>query len=135
LKASAKIDPIVTASTGFVGIRLPNHDLARALIEQSGCPIAAPSANKFGHVSPTMASHVENDFKENNVMILDGGKCGFGIESTVLKLEEVEGKTKIMLLRRGGVSEERIIGMAEAAGVDYEYKTISKKHYTDEGDN
>jgi len=58
------IDPILTANTGFLGIRYPNHETAIALIRASGCPIAAPSANKFGHVSPTKASHVYDDFKE-----------------------------------------------------------------------
>jgi tRNA A37 threonylcarbamoyladenosine synthetase subunit TsaC/SUA5/YrdC len=57
------------------------------LIKTSGLPIAAPSANKFGHVSPTKAEHVYNDFHlDSEVYIVDGGQCSFGIESTVLKI-------------------------------------------------
>ncbi len=64
-------------------------------------PIAAPSANKFGHVSPTKAEHVYNDFhKDSEVLILDGGSCSFGIESTVLKITE----TELIVIRKGGVS-------------------------------
>jgi L-threonylcarbamoyladenylate synthase len=64
----------VTAGTGYVGIRMPNNEIALNLIKTSGLPIAAPSANKFGHVSPTKASHVFNDFHgDSEVYIIDGG--------------------------------------------------------------
>ena len=73
--------------------------------------MAAPSANKFGHVSPTKAEHVYKDFhKDTDVLIIDGGECSFGIESTVLKLETIqtEGEDKpsfkLMIIRKGGVS-------------------------------
>lgn len=72
LKASAKIPPEVTAKTGFVGIRCPNHPLARLLIAKAKVPIAAPSANRFGHVSPTRAEHVLVDLGEKGVRVLDG---------------------------------------------------------------
>ena len=65
---------------------MPNHPVALELIEKSQRAIAAPSANKFGHVSPTKADHVLSDFTNNDVMILDGGQCSIGIESTVLKM-------------------------------------------------
>ncbi len=65
-------------------------------------PIAAPSANKFGHVSPTKAEHVYNDFyKDSEVMILDGGSCSFGIESTVVKITD----TELVIIRKGGISQ------------------------------
>lgn len=90
VKANAKMIPdLVTASTGFVGIRMPNHEVALNLIKESGLPLAAPSANKFGHVSPTKAEHVYNDFHEDSeVLIINGGQCSFGIESTVLKISQ-----------------------------------------------
>jgi tRNA A37 threonylcarbamoyladenosine synthetase subunit TsaC/SUA5/YrdC len=76
------------------------------LIKTSGLPLAAPSANKFGHVSPTKAEHVYNDFyKDSEVLIIDGGSCSFGIESTVLKISYSENKFHLLVLRRGGVSE------------------------------
>jgi len=84
-----KIPLLITAQTGYVGIRLPNHPIALDLITKAGVPVAAPSANKFGHVSPTKAEHVYNDFhKDSDVVIIDGGCCDFGIESTVLKLQQ-----------------------------------------------
>ena len=76
------------------------------MIKTSGLPLAAPSANKFGHVSPTKAEHVYNDFyKDSEVLIIDGGSCSFGIESTVLKISYSENKFHLLVLRRGGVSE------------------------------
>jgi L-threonylcarbamoyladenylate synthase len=71
-------------------------------LEYSKLPIAAPSANKFGHVSPTKAEHVYNDFyKDSEVMILDGGSCSFGIESTVVKITD----TELVIIRKGGISQ------------------------------
>ena len=78
------------------------------LIRTSGLPLAAPSANKFGHVSPSKAEHVFSDFhKDSEVYIIDGGACSFGIESTVLKLtyDLTEKAYHLLILRRGGVSE------------------------------
>jgi L-threonylcarbamoyladenylate synthase len=105
------IPDLVTAGTGFVGLRMPNHPVALDLIKTSGLPIAAPSANKFGHVSPTKAEHVYDDFyADSEVLIIDGGSCSFGIESTVLKLSydlqnDSNKPFKLLILRRGGVSE------------------------------
>ena len=88
VKANLSVIPLlITAQTGFVGIRWPNHPVALSLLEKADVPVAAPSANKFGHVSPTKAEHVYNDFyKDSDILIIDGGCCNFGIESTVLKL-------------------------------------------------
>lgn len=76
VKANASLIPIdvVTAKTGLVGLRIPDHQVAIDLIKASGLPLAAPSANKFGHVSPTKAEHVYEDFKQDSeVYIIDGG--------------------------------------------------------------
>lgn len=91
VKANLDVIPLmITAQTGFVGIRLPNSPIALDLLRTAGVPVAAPSANKFGHVSPTKAAHVYKDFhKDTDVLIVDGGECSFGIESTVLKLQVV----------------------------------------------
>jgi L-threonylcarbamoyladenylate synthase len=101
---------MITAETGFVGLRMPNHQIALELLRESGVPIAAPSANKFGHVSPTKAEHVYNDFHlDSEVTILDGGQCNFGIESTVLKICHLEkNKYELLILRKGGVSEKAL---------------------------
>ena len=101
---------MITAETGFVGLRMPNSELALALLKESGVPIAAPSANKFGHVSPSKAEHVYNDFYlDSEVTILDGGPCNFGIESTVMKICELgDKKFEFLVLRKGGVSEKAL---------------------------
>ena len=73
LKANLdKLPAVVTAQTGFVGIRSPKAPMARKLIEESQRPIGAPSANLFSHVSPTSACHVFNDFFDQSVTIIDG---------------------------------------------------------------
>ena len=90
---------------------MPGHQIARDLIELAQVPVAAPSANKFGHVSPTKAEHVYNDFhKDTDVLIIDGGCCDFGIESTVLKLEgDTDAKKFILtIIRKGGISMDSL---------------------------
>lgn len=88
VRANLDIIPsLLTAETGFIGVRMPNNEMALNLLRTFGKPIAAPSANKFGHVSPTKAEHVYKDFyQDSEVLIIDGGSCSFGIESTVLKV-------------------------------------------------
>ncbi|MEY4063857.1 MAG: hypothetical protein RIR26_65 [Pseudomonadota bacterium] len=96
-----RIVPEVTARSGWVGLRCPNHPVALKFLEMCACPVAAPSANLFGHVSPTSAQHVFDDFPDvDNLWIVDGGTCGFGIESTVVRVNADE---TLELLRRGGV--------------------------------
>jgi L-threonylcarbamoyladenylate synthase len=98
------IPDIVTAGLPSLAIRMPNHPMALALIEESKCPIAAPSANLFGYLSPTTAEHVRDQLGDQVDLILDGGPCPVGVESTIVSfLDE-----KPMLLRPGGVSLEEI---------------------------
>lgn len=88
---------------------MPNNPIALELIRESGLPMAGPSANKFGHVSPTKADHVYQDFyKDSEVFILDGGPCSFGIESSVVKLSFEDNSYGLKILRRGGISEESL---------------------------
>ena len=112
MKANLDVIPsLITAETGFVGLRMPSSEIALELLKASELPIAAPSANKFGHVSPSKAEHVYNDFYlDSEVTILDGGACSFGIESTVLKIVDIgsEKDFELMILRRGGVSEKAL---------------------------
>ncbi|NBO38750.1 threonylcarbamoyl-AMP synthase [bacterium] len=109
------IVPAVTANTGWVGLRCPAHPLAIRFLERCACPVAAPSANLFGHVSPTTAQHVWDDFPAvDNLWILDGGRCGFGIESTVARVNE--DKT-IDILRRGGIAREQLAQSLVDAGL------------------
>ena len=85
------VPSLITAETGWVGLRMPNSPIALELIKTANVPVAAPSANKFGHVSPSKAQHVYDDFHlDSEVAILDGGPCSFGIESTVMKIEDYQ---------------------------------------------
>jgi tRNA A37 threonylcarbamoyladenosine synthetase subunit TsaC/SUA5/YrdC len=85
-----RIPMLITADTGYVGIRVPNHPVALELLKSSGLPIAAPSANKFGHVSPTKAEHVYNDFyKDSEVLIIDGGSCSIVLKAQLSKSQRI----------------------------------------------
>lgn len=97
------IPDIVTSGLPTVGIRMPDNQIALELIRESGCPIAAPSANKFGKISPTTAAHVEKQ-NMNLECILDGGPTTVGIESTVIALNE-DG---YIILREGFITSEQL---------------------------
>jgi L-threonylcarbamoyladenylate synthase len=97
------IPDAVTAGLPTVGLRMPAHPLALALIEAAGCPIAAPSANRFAQISPTTAEHVRQGLGDRVDLILDGGSTPVGIESTVLALSP-----RPLLLRPGMISREEI---------------------------
>jgi L-threonylcarbamoyladenylate synthase len=115
VKAGA-VSPLVTAGLPTVAVRMPDHPLALQLITQAGCPVAAPSANRSGRPSPTEAAHVCEDLLGIIDGIVDGGRTGIGVESTVI---EAEGE-RVRILRPGGVtvSELReVVPVAEAEKV------------------
>jgi L-threonylcarbamoyladenylate synthase len=108
------IPDVVTGGQATVGLRCPSHPVARALLEEfaevgSGV-VAAPSANRFGHVSPTTAAHVAEEFGEA-LFVLDGGACDVGLESTIVDLS----RGRPVLLRPGAVTREDI---AQALGME-----------------
>ncbi|MCE4565118.1 threonylcarbamoyl-AMP synthase [Maribellus sp. CM-23] len=103
LPKSDKVPDIVTSGLPTVGIRMPDNPTALELIRSSGCPIAAPSANKFGQLSPVSASHVKKQLP-NVDYVLDGGATSVGIESTIVS---IEGDT-CQLLRPGFITQEDI---------------------------
>jgi L-threonylcarbamoyladenylate synthase len=84
LQRTEKIPDAVTANRPLVGVRMPAHPLAQALLEATGLPLAAPSANRFGHTSPTTAAHVLQDLDHRIDAVIDGGATSVGVESTVL---------------------------------------------------
>lgn len=104
LRGGAEISSLVTAGLDSIALRVPGHPVALALLKASGLALAAPSANRSGRVSPTEIAHVQEEGLENIAMMLDGGACDKGIESTIIK---VEGE-KLSLLRPGSVSAEQI---------------------------
>jgi L-threonylcarbamoyladenylate synthase len=113
LKKNKQIPDLVTSGMDTVGIRCPNHPLTLSLLSQLDFPLAAPSANPFGYVSPTTPAHVNEQLGSKIQYILDGGNCEVGIESTVLGFE----KGKPTIYRFGGLSQEKIeaiIGKVES---------------------
>lgn len=104
----------VTAGLSTVAVRLPAHPAARALIDAAGCPIAAPSANRSGRPSPTTAEHVLEDMDGRIPLILEGGACEVGLESTVI---DMTGDVP-RILRPGGVTPERIAEICGGVRVD-----------------
>ncbi|MDR3426507.1 L-threonylcarbamoyladenylate synthase [Silvimonas sp.] len=104
LQRQPHVPDAVTGGQDTVGLRAPSHPLAHELLKQFGGGLAAPSANRFGHVSPTTAQHVRDEFGDALPLVLDGGPCEVGVESTIVGLVS-EHPT---LLRPGGVPRESI---------------------------
>jgi L-threonylcarbamoyladenylate synthase len=104
LKRSRRVIDEVTGGQETVGLRIPDHPLALKLLRAFGAGVAAPSANRFGRVSPTCADHVFRDLGKDVDYILDGGTCSVGIESTIVDVSSGDP----VILRPGGLSRERL---------------------------
>lgn len=98
------VPDLVTAGLPTVAVRMPNHPVAQALLHETGTPIAAPSANPFGYVSPTTAQHVADGLGHSVDLILDGGACAVGVESTIISL----ASTTPEVLRPGSITIEQL---------------------------
>jgi L-threonylcarbamoyladenylate synthase len=109
LRKKERIPGIVTAGLSTVGIRMPSHPVALEFIEAFGGPIAAPSANPFGYLSPTRVRHVMKSFKDRVPIVLDGGNSQFGIESTIVSMND----DRIIIHRHGAITVEEIQSMGE----------------------
>jgi L-threonylcarbamoyladenylate synthase len=107
---AAHVHDIVTGGQSSVGLRVPSHPVAHALLKEFGSGIAAPSANRFGHVSPTLARHVADDLGYGVDLILDGGGCAIGIESTIVAF----ASGSAMLLRPGAIDADSIAAVLGA---------------------
>ena len=104
LKKQPHISELITAGKDTVAVRVPNHPVALALLDKLNFPLAAPSANPFGSISPTNADHVFNYFGGKLEVILDGGECEKGLESTIIGFED----NQPILYRHGSISSEEI---------------------------
>lgn len=104
LHAAHHIPAILTGGQKTIGIRMPGHPVARKLLAAFGHAIAAPSANRFGHISPTCAEHVVEELDDTVELVLDGGPCSLGLESTIIDLTG----TKARLLRPGPLTPSEI---------------------------
>jgi L-threonylcarbamoyladenylate synthase len=109
----APVAPAATAGLDTVALRVPAHPVARSLLRAVGLPVAAPSANPSGRVSPTTAAHVAADLGGAVALVLDGGPCEVGLESTVVDLG---GPGPARLLRPGGLPRERIEALVGRLG-------------------
>ncbi|TDE53882.1 L-threonylcarbamoyladenylate synthase [Flavobacterium sp. GT3P67] len=107
LKKQSSIPDLVTGGKDTVAVRVPNHPLTLALLEQLAYPLAAPSANPFGSISPTKAEHVAAYFHDTVPMVLDGGACERGIESTIIGFENGEP----VVYRLGSLAIEDIVAI------------------------
>ena len=110
LRDDAGLSPLVTAGLGTVAVRVPEHPVARALLAEFGGPLAAPSANPSGRISPTNAAHVRAGLAGRIDAVVDGGACAVGVESTILGLAGAP-----VLLRPGGVPVETLETVLGAA--------------------
>ena len=104
LPRNASIPDIVTNGSDLVAIRIPNHPIALALLKSIPFPLAAPSANPFGYISPTTAQHVADQLENKISYILDGGACHVGVESTIVGIQNDQPA----IFRTGGIAKEEI---------------------------
>ena len=112
LRRGEDVPDAVTGGRSTIGLRVPDQPLALALLREFGDGIAAPSANRFGAVSPTTAAHVRESLGDDVDLILDGGPCSVGVESTIVDLSEPAAP---LLLRAGGTPVEEIAAVLGAA--------------------
>lgn len=130
-KPETRVCDLARSGLGTVGLRWPDNKAAQALISAMGRPVVAPSANKSGHVSPTRADHVLADLGGVIDLILDGGPCKVGVESTIIGFDGDEP----VLLRPGGIAREEIEAKLGVKGRSYtEHSSINapgqlKSHY------
>jgi L-threonylcarbamoyladenylate synthase len=116
----------VTAGLPTVGLRMPRHPVALALLRAAEVPIAAPSANRFTHLSPTSAQHVRDAFGEEMPFLLDGGPCEVGLESTVVAVT----RGGLEVLRPGMAFVEEAVATAALAEEAHRSPGQHKKHYS-----
>lgn len=134
LPKARRISMLATAGQQSVGVRMPDHATALALIRRADRPLVGPSANVSGRVSPTCAEHVRAEFDEKLVMVLDGGACEVGIESTVVSLlDVVRGTGPARVLRPGVISSDEIeaaLGTTRGAGAGLARNAVTQTNTT-----
>jgi L-threonylcarbamoyladenylate synthase len=135
LRRSDKVSDLITGGRDTVAIRVPAHPIAQQVLKESG-PLVAPSANRFGHVSPTTALHVQDDLcshlNPDTDGILEGGQCQIGVESTIVDCTV----SPVQILRHGGISAEEIqqllSGLVESASGPQRASGMLESHYAPE---
>lgn len=112
LPKKSQVPDLITAGRETVGLRIPQHPLLRKVLRLSGLPLAAPSANPFGSLSPTTAQHVRNSLEARAPYILDGGACAVGVESTIVDMSRSE---RPLVLRPGPISADALTSVLGVA--------------------
>lgn len=123
LKSSNQVAPSVSAGLTTIGVRIPNHPITLAIIEEAGLPLAAPSANRSGRPSPTKAEHVIEDLAGKIAAIVDGGQTNIGLESTVV---DCTGEHPI-IIRPGSITAEEIETAISLPCTVYEKKEATEQ--------
>ncbi|MBQ6180145.1 MAG: threonylcarbamoyl-AMP synthase [Ruminococcus sp.] len=116
LPKNEQIPMITSGGLDTLGIRVPSHPVMHRIIELSGCPIAAPSANTSGYPSPTSADHVMRDMNGKIAAVVDGGQSEFGVESTVISFE---GENTVRILRPGCITREMLLEVCDEVVIDH----------------
>ena len=125
---NCQLSLLTSAGLDCVAVRIPAHPLALALLEKSGLPLAAPSANRSGKISPTTADHVREELGDKVAMVLDGGACEVGIESTIVDLSV----TPATILRHGKITREQLgkyIEIGDNMSSEIKASGMLKSHY------
>lgn len=129
LKKSEMLSPLISGSNQSVAIRISPNPIAKRLIELTGCPLAVPSANLTGKPSPIKAKHVLEDFNGDIQAVLDGGECSYGLESTVVSIEDPENP---IILRLGPISYsdiEKVLGKQVKISSNTYFSKNRQMHY------
>ena len=127
LPKSESVSSMITSGLQSVGLRMPKHPMALELIDKLGVALAAPSANLFGKTSPTSAEHVRSEFIHENLLVLDGGACAVGVESTVLLIQRQGEKYQLSVLRAGDVTQTALEISLKAGGFNFEFNPVADK--------
>lgn len=124
----ACIPGIVTSGLSTVGVRIPDHEVAQALLREVDAPLAAPSANPFGQLSPTRPEHVLRSFPSDGIVaaVIDGGPCEVGIESTIVQFSEEDNR--LVILRIGGISQAELQACVGSLPIRLQTSLIDEQH-------
>ena len=127
-KKNKKISSLITSGKNTVALRIPQHPVIRKVLKQLSAPLAMPSANLYGKISPVSSSHVLSSFK-NKVPVLDGGACQKGLESTIVKIQF--SKKKLLILRPGIITKARLENFLKKQ--ELKFKVEYKKDHSQPG--
>ena len=121
------VSTLITSGLPTVALRCPRHPMTEEILKDLSVPFAAPSANLFGHTSPTSAQHVLKEFN-NEIPVVDGGECEVGVESTVIAARlSKQGKWLVEILRPGGVSRQEISDVLQAAKIKFSVERVQSQ--------